>query len=44
MSQTRCLAAISAAVLAGTLERLKALRREFLDPQIAEHHCRIPQA
>jgi adenylate cyclase len=22
----------------GTLERLKALRRELLDPQIAEHH------
>ena len=26
----------------GTLERLKALRREFLDPKIAEHHGRIP--
>src|SRR5206468_11716584 len=25
----------------GTLERLKALRRELLDPQIAEHHGRI---
>jgi TolB-like protein len=25
----------------GTLERLKALRREFLDPKIAEHHGRI---
>jgi adenylate cyclase len=22
----------------GTLERLKALRRELLDPKIAEHH------
>jgi adenylate cyclase len=26
----------------GTLERLKALRRELLDPKIAEHHGRIP--
>jgi len=26
----------------GTIERLKALRREFLDPKIAEHHGRIP--
>ncbi len=26
----------------GTLERLKALRRELLDPQIAAHHGRIP--
>jgi adenylate cyclase len=25
----------------GTLERLKALRRELLDPQIAEHRGRI---
>jgi adenylate cyclase len=25
----------------GTLERLKALRREFLDPKIAEHKGRI---
>jgi adenylate cyclase len=25
----------------GTLERLKALRRELLDPKIAEHHGRI---
>jgi adenylate cyclase len=26
----------------GTLERLKALRRELLDPKIAEHHGRSP--
>jgi adenylate cyclase len=26
----------------GTLERLRALRRELLDPKIAEHHGRIP--
>ena len=26
----------------GTLERLKALRRELLDPQIAGHKSRIP--
>ena len=26
----------------GTLERLKALRREFVDPKIAEYHGRIP--
>jgi adenylate cyclase len=26
----------------GTLERLKALRRELLDPKIAEHHGRVP--
>ena len=26
----------------GTLERLKTLRRELLDPTIAEHHGRIP--
>jgi adenylate cyclase len=25
----------------GTLERLKALRRELLDPKIVEHHTRI---
>jgi adenylate cyclase len=25
----------------GTLERLKALRRGFLDPKIAKHHGRI---
>jgi class 3 adenylate cyclase len=25
----------------GTLERLKALRRDLLDPKIAEHHGRI---
>ena len=25
----------------GTLERLKALRHELLDPKIAEHHWRI---
>ena len=52
MSQTRRLAAILAADVAGysrlmgadeegTLERLKALRRELLDPKIAEHHRRI---
>jgi adenylate cyclase len=52
MSQTRRLAAILAADVAGysrlmgideegTLERLKALRREFVDPRIAEHHGRI---
>ena len=52
MSQTRRLAAILAADVAGysrlmgadeegTLERLKALRREILDPKIAEHHGRI---
>ncbi len=49
MTQTRRLAAILAADVAGysrlmgvdeegTLERLKALRRELLDPKIAEHH------
>ena len=49
MSQTRRLAAILAADGAGyswlmgadeegTLERLKALRRELIDPKIAEHH------
>ena len=52
MSQTRRLAAILAADVAGysrlmgadeegTLERLKALRREFFDPKIAEHRGRI---
>src|SRR5712664_2593868 len=52
MSQTRRLAAILAADVAGysrlmgadeegTLERLKALRRELVDPGIARHHGRI---
>src|SRR6201993_5364285 len=52
MSSTRRLAAILAADGAGdsrlmgadeegTLERLKALRRELIDPKIAEHHGRI---
>jgi adenylate cyclase len=52
MSQTRRLAAIVAADVAGysrlmgadeegTLERLKALHRELLDPKIAEHRGRI---
>src|SRR5438270_1116116 len=52
MSATRRLAAILATDVAGysrlmgadeegTLERLKALRRELLDPKIAEHHGRI---
>ena len=52
MSQTRRLTAILAADVAGysrlmgadeegTLERLKALRREPLDPKITEHHGRI---
>ena len=52
MSQTRRLAAIFAADVAGysrlmwvdeegTLERLKALRRELLDPKIAERRGRI---
>ena len=52
MNQTRRLAAILAADVAGysrlmgadeegTLERLKALRRELLDPKITEHHGRI---
>jgi adenylate cyclase len=52
MSQTRRLAAILAADVAGysrligadeegTLERLKVLRCELLDPKIAEHHGRI---
>ena len=52
MSQTRRLAAILAADVAGysrlmgadeegTLERLKTLRRELLDPKISEHRGRI---
>ena len=52
MSQTRRLAAILAADVAGysrlmgadeegTHERLKALRRELVDPKIAGHHGRI---
>ncbi len=52
MSQTRRLAAILAADVAGysrlmgadeegTLDRLKALRHELLDPKIAEHQGRI---
>jgi class 3 adenylate cyclase len=52
MSQSRRLAAILAADVAGysrlmgadeegTLERLKALRRELVDPKIAEHRGRI---
>jgi adenylate cyclase len=52
MAATRRLAAILAADVAGysrlmgadeegTLERLKALRRELFDPKIAEHHGRI---
>ena len=52
MSQTHRLAAILAANVAGysrlmgadeegTLECLKALRRELFDPKIAEHHGRI---
>jgi len=52
MSQTRRLAAILAADVAGysrlmgadeegAHERLKALRRELLDPKITEHHGRI---
>jgi adenylate cyclase len=52
MSQTRRLAAILAADVAGysrlmgadeegTLERLKALHRELIDPKIAKHHGRI---
>jgi len=52
MSQTRRLAAILAADVAGysrlmgadeegTLERLKALRSELVDPKIAEHHGRL---
>jgi adenylate cyclase len=52
MTVTRRLAAILAADVAGysrlmgadeegTLERLKALRRELFDPKVAEHHGRI---
>src|SRR5215469_5416054 len=52
MAQTRRLAAILAADVAGysrlmgadeegTLERLKAHRRELIDPKIAEHNGRI---
>jgi adenylate cyclase len=52
MSHTRRLAAILAADVAGysrligadeegTLERLKALRRELLDPKITEHRGRL---
>jgi adenylate cyclase len=52
MTAIRRLAAILAADVAGysrlmgvdeegTLERLKALRRELVDPKIAEHHGRI---
>jgi class 3 adenylate cyclase len=52
MSQTRRLAAILAADVAAysrligvdegaTLERLRALRRELLDPKIAEHRGRL---
>jgi adenylate cyclase len=52
MTQTRRLAAILAADVSGysrlmgadeegTLERLKALRRELIDPKIAEHNGRI---
>ena len=52
MSQSRRLAAILAADVVGysrlmgadeegTLERLKALRRELIDPKIAQHHGRI---
>ena len=52
MAATRRLAAILAADVAGysrlmggdeegTLERLKALRRELVDPKIKEHHGRI---
>src|SRR5437867_7917707 len=52
MASTRRLAAILAADVAGysrlmgadeegTLARLKALRRQLLDPKIAEHHGRV---
>src|ERR1700731_294164 len=52
MASTRRLAAILAADVAGdlplfggrgggTLERLKTLRRQLIDPKIAEHHGRI---
>ena len=53
MTAIRRLAAILAADVAGysrligadeegTLERLKALRRELIDPKIAEHQGRLP--
>jgi len=52
MNATRCLAAILAADVAGysrligtdeggTLERLRTLRRELVDPKIAEHKGRL---
>ncbi|HWZ67253.1 MAG TPA: adenylate/guanylate cyclase domain-containing protein, partial [Stellaceae bacterium] len=52
MASTRRLAAILAADVAGyswlmgkdeegTLERLKALRRQLIDPKIGEHHGRL---
>jgi class 3 adenylate cyclase len=52
MNQTRRLAAVLVADVVGysrlmgsdeegTLERFKALRRELLNPQVAEHHGRI---
>ena len=52
MGSSGCLAAILAADVAGysrlmgadeegTLQRLNALRRELVDPKIAEHHGRI---
>jgi adenylate cyclase len=52
MTATRRLAAILAADVAGysrlmgadeegTIERLKDLRRELIDPNIAQHHGRI---
>jgi adenylate cyclase len=52
MASTRRLAAILAADVAGysrlmgvdeegTLERLNAVRRQLIDPKIAEHHRRI---
>jgi class 3 adenylate cyclase len=55
MTQTRRLAAILAADVAGysqlmgadeegTLERLKALRRELVDPKIAEYRALPPAA
>jgi adenylate cyclase len=54
MKASRRLAAVLAANVAGysrlmgadedgTLERLKTLRRELLDPKISEHHGRIPK-
>src|SRR5215468_9278290 len=41
MTTTRRLAAILGADEEGTLNRLKAHRRELIDPKIAEHHGRI---